>query len=75
MKWVKENIASFGGDPQSITIFGESAGGVCVSAHTLSNGSWPYFDRAMLQIGGMNMPWGIARKENIDQTVDVIMDI
>lgn len=36
MKWVKENIDRFGGNPNSITLFGESAGAVSVHYHVLS---------------------------------------
>jgi carboxylesterase type B len=65
MKWVKENIANFGGNPNSITLFGESAGGVSVSAHTLSKGSWEFFDRAILQSGNMLMPWAIMTNSQV----------
>ena len=35
-RWVQEHIRSFGGDPDSVTIFGESAGGASVEFHVLS---------------------------------------
>ena len=65
MKWVKENIVYFGGNPKSITIFGESAGGASVSAHTLSKGSWDLFDRAIMQSGSMIMPWPVMTDSQI----------
>ena len=52
LTWVKENIASFGGDNKRITIFGESAGGSSAALHLLSPLSKGLFQRAILQ-----SPW------------------
>jgi juvenile-hormone esterase len=39
LRWVRDNIAVFGGNPNSVTIFGESAGGVSTHLHMLSPAS------------------------------------
>ncbi len=52
MRWVKDNIAAFGGDPGNVTIFGESAGAGSVCMHTVSPGSRGLFHRAVSESGG-----------------------
>ena len=44
MEWVKESIANFGGDPNKVTIFGESAGAGSTSVHLLAPKSNGLFD-------------------------------
>jgi Carboxylesterase type B len=39
LRWVRDNIALFGGNPNSVTIFGESAGGASTHFHMLSSAS------------------------------------
>ena len=51
LKWVHENIANFGGDPENVTIFGQSAGGASVSLLPLIQGSHKYFKRVIAQSG------------------------
>jgi len=52
IEWVRRNIAAFGGDPNNITIFGQSAGGGCVTAHVTSPISKGLFQKAIIQSGG-----------------------
>lgn len=55
LKWVNANIASFGGNPNNITLFGESAGASAVGYHLVSPMSKGLFQRAILQSGVPSM--------------------
>ncbi|WP_267396597.1 MULTISPECIES: carboxylesterase family protein [unclassified Sphingomonas] len=52
LRWVKANIARFGGDPANVTIIGESAGGMSVHALLTSPAATGLFRRAVVQSGG-----------------------
>lgn len=51
LHWVRRNISAFGGDPQNVTIFGESAGAMCVGALLASRRAAGLFHKAILQSG------------------------
>jgi para-nitrobenzyl esterase len=55
LRWVKGNIARFGGDSRNVTIFGESAGGFSVLAHLVSPLSAGLFKRAISQSGAYGL--------------------
>lgn len=57
MRWVSENIASFGGDRNAITLVGWSAGSSSVSFHLYTESSRGLFSRAILMSGVMNNHW------------------
>uniref|UniRef100_A0A8C6G514 Carboxylic ester hydrolase n=3 Tax=Mus TaxID=862507 RepID=A0A8C6G514_MUSSI len=56
LRWVQQNIAHFGGNPDRVTIFGESAGGISVSSHVVSPMSKGLFHRAIMESGVALLP-------------------
>ncbi|XP_026743717.1 juvenile hormone esterase-like [Trichoplusia ni] len=57
LRWVQRNIRKLGGDPDNVTIFGESAGGASVSFHVLSPMSKGLFHKAITESGSALAPW------------------
>ncbi|MGU3316872.1 carboxylesterase/lipase family protein [Sphingomonas sp. M6A6_1c] len=60
LRWVKANIARFGGDPGNVTIIGESAGGMSVHAMLSSPAAAGLFQRAVVQSGGDGSSHGVS---------------
>ena len=56
LRWVRANIASFGGDPHNVTIFGESAGGISTCAQLVSPGSAGLFQKGITESGPCTLP-------------------
>ncbi|KAM6970723.1 LOW QUALITY PROTEIN: neuroligin-2-like [Aplochiton taeniatus] len=59
LRWLNENIGSFGGDPERITIFGSGAGASCVNLLILSHHSEGLFQRAIAQSGSAISSWSV----------------
>jgi para-nitrobenzyl esterase len=51
LRWVRDHIAAFGGDPANITIFGESAGAIAVYTHLVSPMAAGLFQKAIIESG------------------------
>ncbi|XP_063916527.1 venom carboxylesterase-6-like [Zophobas morio] len=62
LKWVQEKIDKFGGDPNDVTVFGQSAGAVSVHLMVLSPLAKGLFHKAIAQSGSAINPWVQARK-------------
>ncbi|XP_046991109.1 esterase FE4-like [Schistocerca americana] len=61
LEWTKQNIAAFGGNPDDVTIGGQSAGGASVHYHVLSPKSKGLFKRAIAQSGSALSPWAFDK--------------
>jgi carboxylesterase type B len=62
LKWVQQNIAQFNGDPQRVTIFGQSAGGASVASLLNMESSKNLFTRAILQSNPAGLPFRTTDK-------------
>ncbi|XP_001237725.3 juvenile hormone esterase [Anopheles gambiae] len=59
LRWVNRHIGAFGGDPHSVTLFGESAGGASVQLHMMSPLSVGLFQRAIIMSGSALAVWSL----------------
>jgi carboxylesterase type B len=64
LEWSQRNIRAFGGDPNKVTIFGESAGGYSVCQHITRPESNGLFSSAIMESGGCDGPWLIFDGED-----------
>jgi para-nitrobenzyl esterase len=67
LAWVRDNIASFGGDPGRVTVFGESAGGGCVLHLLAAPGAQGLFHRAIAQSGATDFTLTPERATEVAQ--------
>lgn len=74
IKWIKANAAAFGGDPELITLFGESAGGSSVSLHLISPETRGLVKRGILQSGTLNAPWSYMTGERAHEIGGVLVN-
>jgi para-nitrobenzyl esterase len=57
LKWIKNNIHVYGGDPSSVGLFGESSGGLAVCTLSLSPAASGLFSHSIVQSGPCNVPY------------------
>ena len=65
LRWVQSNIVAFGGDPNDVTLFGESAGGGCITTLLTTPAADGLFQKAIAQSAPTTSVYGKARAESV----------
>ena len=71
LQWVKENISAFGGDPERVTVGGQSAGGMAVASLLVAPGARGLFRRAFVESGHLGLTTTI---EDARETTRALLD-
>ena len=74
MMWIKDNIASFGGDPEQITLLGESAGAASVGYHLMNSQSDALFHRVIFQSGSPDSHWSFMSHDTARRRSRLLLD-
>ncbi|CAG9805087.1 unnamed protein product [Chironomus riparius] len=75
LKWIKKNIANFGGDPNNITIFGESAGGASVHFLCITEQSKGLFQKAIIMSGSaLCKTWGLIPQSTSRKHTEILAE-
>lgn len=69
LKWVQTNIARFSGDPERVTLFGQSAGAVSTHLHILSPLSRGLFHKAFMHSGHAISPWAFSQRPEVSAKI------
>jgi para-nitrobenzyl esterase len=69
LRWVRDNVAAFGGDPGRVTIFGESAGGMSVTTLLAMPGARGLFRRAVAQSGAAQATCSLSEATQVTELV------
>ena len=75
LRWVRDNVAAFGGDPAKVTVFGESAGAMSVATLMAMPAAAGLFGRAILQSGAGHHVLSRTGASRVTQRVLEIVDV
>jgi len=75
LKWTRDNIAAFGGDPENITVFGQSAGAIIASALPVIPSVKPYISKVIMMSGDPTIPYSVEKNQEIARDFLAFMGI